>query len=101
MNTVCLQFRKIRVKNSTDIRFNMSSAERQRLHRANLSDVERVNNRNRDNASRIVARSQLTKLQIEDIRVENSASRIVAHAQLSEEQIEDIRVDDSNSRIIA
>ena len=79
----------------------MSSAERQRLRRANLSDVQRVHNRNRDNTSRIVARSQLTKQRIEDIRVENSASRIVARAQLSEEQIEDIRVDDSNSRIIA
>ena len=48
-----------------------------------------MNNRNRDNASRIVARSQLSEEQIEDIRVENSASRIVARAQLSEQQIED------------
>ena len=100
MNTVCLQFRKIRVKNSTDIRFNMSSAERQRLHRANLSEIQRVNNRNRDNASRIVARSQLSEEQIEDIRVENSASRIVARAQLTEQQIEDIRVHNSASRIV-
>ena len=51
---------------------------------------ERVNNRKRDNASRIVARPQLSEEQIEEIRVENSASRIVAHAQLSEQQIEDI-----------
>ena len=62
-------FRKIRVKNSTDIILNMSSAERQRLHRANLSDVERVNNRNRDNASRNLARATLTGEEIEDIRV--------------------------------
>ena len=101
MNTDCPQFRKIRVKNSTGIRFNMSSAERQRLHRANLSDVQRVNNRNRDNASRIVARAQLSEQQIEDIRVHNSASRIVARAQLSEQQIEDIRVHNSASRIVA
>ena len=85
MNTDCPQFRKIRVKNSTGIRFNMSSAERQRLRRANLSDVQRVNNRNRDNASRIVARAQLSEQQIEDIRVHNSASRVVARAQLSEQ----------------
>ena len=84
MNTVCLQFRKIHVKNSTKIRFNMSSAERQRLHRANLSDVQRVNNRNRDNASRIVARSLLTEQHIEDIRVDGSDTKIVARAQLSE-----------------
>ena len=55
--------------NSTDIRFNMSSAERQRLHRANLSDVQRVNNTNRDNASRIIARGELSEEEIEDIRV--------------------------------
>ena len=72
------------VKNSTDISFNMSSAERQRLHRANLSDVRRVNSRNGDNASRIVARSQLSDQQIQDIRVRDTASRIVALSQSSE-----------------
>ena len=51
----------------------MSSAERQRLHRANLSDVQRVNNRNRDNASRILGRAELSEEVIEDIRVANSA----------------------------
>ena len=53
--------------NSTDIRFNMISAERQRLHRANLSDVQRVNNRNRDSAYRILARAELSEVGIEDI----------------------------------
>ena len=60
----------------------MSSAERQRLHRANLSDVQRVNNTNRDNASRIIARAELSEEVIEDIRIANSASRIVARGEL-------------------
>ena len=94
-------FRKIRVKNSTDIILNMSSAERQRLHRANLSDVERVNNRNRDNASRNLARGTLTGEEIEDIRVHDSASRNLARATLTGEEIEDIRVHDSASRNLA
>ena len=51
-------------------------------------------NRNRDNASRIVARGELSGQQIEDIRVDDTASRIVARGELSEQQIEDIRVDD-------
>ena len=51
-------------------------------------------NRNRDNASRIVARSQLSEQQIEDIRIDDTASRIVARTELTEQQIEDIRVDD-------
>ena len=45
----------------------MISAERQRLHRANLSDVQRVNNRNRDSAYRILARAELSEVGIEDI----------------------------------
>ena len=69
----------------------MSSAERQRLHRANLSDVRRAINRNRDNALRIAARSQLSQQQIQDIRADDSASRISARSQLSQQQIEDIR----------
>ena len=60
----------------------MSSAERQRLHRANLSDVQRVNNRNRDNAFRIIARAELSEEVIEDIRVANNASRILARSNL-------------------
>ena len=79
----------------------MSSAERQRLHRANLSDVQRVNDSNRNNASRILARAEVSEEVIEDIRVANSASRIIARAEVSEEVIEDIRVANSASRIIA
>ena len=41
--------------------------------------------RNRDNASRIFAGSQLSEQQIEDIRVNDSASTIVARSQLSEQ----------------
>ena len=66
-----------------------------------MSDVQRVINRNRDNALRIAARSQPSDQQIQDIRADNSASRIAARSQLSEQQVEDIRADDSASRIVA
>ena len=62
----------------------MSSAERQRLHRANLSDVQRVNDSNRNNASRILARAEVSEEVIEDIRVANSASRIIALYSLTD-----------------
>ena len=46
--------------------------------RANLSDVQRVNK----NASRIIARAELSEEVIEDIRIANSASRIIARGEL-------------------
>ena len=82
-------------------RQRLHRAERQRLHRANLSDVERVNNRKRDNASRNLARATLTGEDIEDIRVHDSASRNLARATLTGEEIENIRVHDSASRNLA
>ena len=41
-----------------------------------------LNNRNRDNASRIIARGELSEEVIEDIRIANSASRIIARGEL-------------------